>query len=84
MTLDFLVINTFDVNTLGVADTSTYDTNPPNVTSPTMAITIPGYTVPVSIPFTPDDFNVYNSATLGLSPVAVSYTHLTLPTTERV
>jgi len=72
MTLDFLVINTFDVNTLGVADTSVYDNNPPNVTSPTMAITIPGYTVPVLIPFTPDDFNIYNSATLGLSPVGVS------------
>jgi hypothetical protein len=71
MTLDFLVINTFDVNTLGVADTSVYNV-PPNITSPTMAITVPGYTVPVSIPFTPDDFNIYNSAILGLSPVGVS------------
>jgi hypothetical protein len=71
MTLDFLVINTFDVNTLGVADTSVYDTDPPVVTSPIMHITIPGYTVPVDIPFVPNDFNVYNSAILGLSPVGV-------------
>jgi len=67
MTLDFLVINTFDVNTLGVADTSIYDSYPPVVVAPTMSITIPGYTSPVAIPFIPDDFNVYNSATLGLS-----------------
>jgi hypothetical protein len=72
MTLDFLVINTFDVNTLGVADTSIYDTNPPDVTSPTMSITIPGFIDPVLVPFNPNDFNVYNSAILGLSPVGVS------------
>ena len=29
MTLDFLVINTFDTKTLGIADISIYDTNPP-------------------------------------------------------
>ena len=67
MTLDFLVINTFNTKTLGVADISTYDTNPPVVGSPTMSIIIPGYTIPVVIPFIPLDFNVYNSATLGLS-----------------
>jgi hypothetical protein len=72
MTLDFLVINTFDVNTLGVADTSIYDTDPPVVTSPTMSITIPGFIDPVLVPFNPNDFNVYNSAILGLSPVGVS------------
>lgn len=67
MTLDFLVINTFNTKTLGIADISTYDTNPPVVVAPTMSIIIPGYTMPVVIPFIVLDFNVYNSATLGLS-----------------
>jgi len=68
MNLDFLVINTFSTQTLGIADISTYDTNPPVVIAPTMEITIPGYNVPVSVPFIPLDFNVYNSITLGLNP----------------
>lgn len=67
MTLDFLVINTYNTQTLGIADISQYDTDPPVVVSPTMQITIPGYTVPVVLPFIPQDFNVYNSITLGLN-----------------
>ncbi len=65
--LDFLVINTFDVLTLGVQDTSTYPTAPPNVNSPTINITLPGATVPVSLPFTVESFNVFNSTSLGLT-----------------
>ena len=67
MTLDFLVINTYNTKTLGLADISVYDTDPPNVSSPTMEITVPGFTTPVSIPFNVQDFNVYNSIILGLS-----------------
>jgi hypothetical protein len=67
MTLDFLVINTYTANTLGIADISIYDTNPPTVTSPSMSFIIPGYTTPVVLPFTPLSFNTYNSLTLGLS-----------------
>jgi len=67
MTLDFLVINTYDVNTLGIADTSIYDSYPPVVVNPTMSITVPGFTSPVAIPFVPDEFNIFNSITLGLS-----------------
>ena len=67
MNLDFLVINTFNTQTLGIADISVYDSQPPNVTAPTMEITIPGYDVPVAIPFRPQDFNVYNSIILGLN-----------------
>lgn len=70
MTLDFLVINTYNTATLGVADISVYDTQPPNVSAPTMEITIPGYTSAVSIPFIPQDFNVYNSVILGLNPLS--------------
>ena len=67
MTLDFLVINTYETTTLGIADTSIYDTAPPSVSAPTMQITVPGFTSPVSIPFNVNSFNVYNSIILGLS-----------------
>jgi len=65
-TLDFLVINTYSPLTLGIADTSVYDIP---VVSPTIAITLPNTTVPVSLPFTPNDFNIFNSTTLGLTDV---------------
>ena len=73
MTLDFLVINTYNTKTLGVADISTYDTDPPNVTAATMQIKVPGFSIPVDIPFNVATFNVYTSATLGLSsPTALT------------
>ena len=75
MTLDFLVINTFDTKTLGIADTSIYDTDPPTVSAATMTITIPGFSPSVSIPFNVNSFNVYNSVILGLSSFPV-YTPL--------
>jgi len=68
MTLDFLVINTYTTQTLGIADISVYDTNPPVVSAPTMQITVPGFTTPVAIPFNVNSFNVYNSIILGLTP----------------
>ena len=66
--LDILVTPTYNTLTLGVADISTYPTIPPSVTSPTIEITVPGFGV-VSLPFNVLDFNVFNSATLGLSVV---------------
>jgi len=66
MTLDILVIPTYNTLTLGVADASTYDTDPPVVSSPTIEITMPGF-APVSLPFNVNDFNIFNSASLGLS-----------------
>lgn len=68
MTLDILVIPTYNTLTLGVADASIYDTDPPVVTSPTIEITMPGF-APVSLPFNVNDFNIFNSASLGLSVV---------------
>ena len=62
-TLDILVIPTYNTLTLGVADASTYGSTP---SAPTMTITIPGFG-DVSIPFNPNDFNVYNSTILGLT-----------------
>lgn len=71
-TLNFLVINTFSTLTLGVADTSTYDSGPTGatmlVTLPTPSRTLSGATT-VSIPFTANGYNVFNSATLQLSIV---------------
>lgn len=66
--LDILVINTFNAMTLGIADISTYPTDPPVVTSPTIEITMPGF-LPVALPFVPQDFNVFNSTSLGLTAV---------------
>ena len=69
-TLNFLVINTFSTLTLAVADASTYSPPP---TGPTMLVTLPtGVTTlsggtTVSIPFTINTTNTYNSATLQLS-----------------
>lgn len=74
-TLNFLVINTFSTLTLGVADNSVYVGTP---TAPTMVVTLPtGVTTltggtAVSIPFTPNDYNIFNSATLQLSAVGTS------------
>jgi hypothetical protein len=65
-TLDFLVINTYSSLTLGIADISVYDIP---IVSPTIAITLPNTTVPVSLPFTPNDFNTFNSTTLNLTQV---------------
>jgi hypothetical protein len=69
MTLDILVIPTYNTLTLGIADASTYDTDPPVVTAPTIEITIPGFATPVFLPFVVNDFNIFNSTSLGLSGV---------------
>ena len=77
-TLNFLVINTYSTLTLGVADTSTYDSGP---TGASMLVTFPTLPVPVktmggsssiAIPFTANDYNVFNSATLQLTPVGTT------------
>ena len=57
--LDILVINTFNSKTLGIIDISTYPDSPP-IQSPTIEITVPGFDV-ISLPFTPNDFNVFNT-----------------------
>jgi hypothetical protein len=67
LNLDILVIPTYNTKTLGVADISTYPDSPP-VQSPTIEITVPGFGL-VSIPFTPNDFNVFNSGILELTEV---------------
>ena len=74
-TLNFLVINTFSTLTLGVADNSTYASTPTGasmlITLPTGVTTLSGGTT-VTVPFTPNDYNIFNSATLQLSAVGTS------------
>lgn len=67
LSLDILVIPTYNTKTLGVADNSTYPDSPA-VQAPTIEITVPGFGL-VSIPFTPNDFNVFNSSSLELTAV---------------
>lgn len=66
LNLDILVIQTFNKLTLGVADISIYPASPP-ISAPTITISIPNGFGDVSLPFTPNDFNVFNSVSLGLS-----------------
>ncbi len=66
LSLDILVIETFNKLTLGIADISTYPASPP-ISSPTITIEIPNGFGTVSLPFTPSDFNIFNSLSLGLS-----------------
>lgn len=67
LSLDILVIPTYNTKTLGIADISTYPDSPA-VQAPTIEITVPGFGL-VSIPFVPNDFNVFNSTTLELTSV---------------
>ena len=66
--LDIVVLPTYSTLTLGIADASIYPTDPPNVSSPTIEITIPGF-AKIVLPFTPNSFTVYTSSTLGLTQV---------------
>lgn len=65
LSLDILVIPTYNTKTLGIADNSTYPDSPA-VQAPTIEITIPGFGI-VSIPFVPNDFNVFNSTILEIT-----------------
>ncbi len=73
--LDILVINTYNSLTLGIADISTYPDSPP-ITTPEIEITIPNGFDVVTLPFTPNSFNVFNSLILGLSAVGDNLTPL--------
>ena len=65
--LDILVIPTYNLQTMGIADASTYPTSPA-VQSPTIELDVPGFGK-VSLPFNINDFNIYTSASLGLTTV---------------
>lgn len=65
--LDFLVVPTYNTYTLGIADASTYPLAPP-VSAPTIELEVPGFGL-VSLPFSINDFNIYTSTSLGITPV---------------
>jgi len=68
LSLDILVVPTYNTKTLGIADASTYPDDPPVVSSPTIEITIPGF-AKIVLPFAVNSFTVYTSSTLGLTAV---------------
>jgi hypothetical protein len=65
--LDIIVVPTYSTLTLGVMDGSVYPTNPPNVESASMRITIPGFGEAPLLPFDVGSFNIYNSGNLGIT-----------------
>ena len=69
--LDILVVPTYDVNTLGVADASVYPTNPPLVSVPSIEIDIPGFGIKI-LPFVPNQLNVFTSSNLGITVTPTS------------
>jgi hypothetical protein len=66
-TLNIQVVPTYNTYTISIQDISTYDTNPPNVSSPTIRIVAPG--IDINQPFTVKSINTFNSTTLGLTAV---------------
>jgi hypothetical protein len=68
--LDILVLPTYNVLTLGIADASTYPDDPPLVVAPTIEITVPNFGLAI-LPFVVNDFNLFNSASLGITEVGV-------------
>ena len=70
LSLDILVIPTYNSKTLGVADASVYPTNPPVVSAPTIQITVPGFNT-FALPFNVNDFNIFTTSNLGITPLGV-------------
>lgn len=63
--LDIAVIPTYNIYTLGVADTSTYLPSA-SIVSPTIEIEVPSFKK-VVLQFNPNEFNIFNSTTLGIT-----------------
>ena len=66
--LDILVVPTYSVLTIGIADASVYPTNPPVVSAPSIEIDIPGFGTKI-LPFVPGEINVFTSSNLGITDV---------------
>lgn len=67
MALDILVVPTYSTYTMAVVDASVYSVAP---VDPKIDITVPGYN-PVTITFSPNELNLYNSTNLQLTAVGV-------------
>lgn len=64
--LDFLITPTYNTKTIGITDISTYPTESPEITSPTLEVSVPGFNT-VVFPFIPQEINVLNSIILGIT-----------------
>lgn len=64
--LDFLITPTYSVKTIGITDTSTYQTDPPEVDAPSLEVSIPGFNT-VNTVFVPGSLNLLNSTILGIT-----------------
>jgi hypothetical protein len=62
--LNILVVPTYKLTTLMIVDASTYEGTPSN---PTIEICPPGFETAV-LPFTVNDYNIFTSINLGISP----------------
>ena len=63
MTLDIVILPTFDLETLAIADASVYDVDP---VAPTIEITPPNFDA-VTLPFAIETTNIFNSTDLGIT-----------------
>ena len=68
--LKIVVLDTHDVETINVADASTYPTDPPTVTNPILLATPPGFP-PVSLVYKPGTNNILTSDILNITGVDV-------------
>jgi hypothetical protein len=69
--LDILVIPTYNTLTLGIADASTYPTDPPSVVNPQIEINVPNFGK-VFLPFDVNELNVFTSSSLGITTTGVN------------
>ena len=70
LALKIVVLPTYDVASICVADASTYPVLPPVVTSPILLATPPGFPT-ISIPFIPGVPNILTSEDLGITPPGI-------------
>jgi hypothetical protein len=64
--LNIVTVPTYDVTSISINDVTVYPTYPPDVLSPTIEITIPGFGLKM-LPFNPGVINSFTSSTLGIT-----------------
>lgn len=68
LNLDIVVLPTYNVYNMAVVDNSTYPTEPPIITSPTIQISVPNFGL-VTLDFEEQETNVFNSTDLGITTI---------------
>jgi hypothetical protein len=66
LNLDFLVTPTYSTKTFAITDASTYPNDPPQVTNPTLHVSVPGFEV-VELAFVVNELNLLDSSSLGIT-----------------